>query len=612
MRKITRRPIENDLSPKKVVPDTSVIINGRLSELVASGKIDGSEIIIPEIVMEELQAQASKMKESGFLGLDEIKKLRLSCESHNIRFNFVGDRASYDDIMLAKSGRLDALIQDTARKQEAMLVTSDLPQALVAEARGIAVKYYESHPERKKVRINDFFTPDTMSVHLKEGVCPHAKRGRPGNVSLVRISEEKMSTEELEIIVTEIMDVAKFEEGSFVEFSDYGASVVQLRNIRIAITRPPFSSALEITAVRPITKLTLDDYKLSGKLKERLADKAEGILLAGPPGSGKSTFAASLAEFYLKQGNVVKTMETPRDLQVSKEITQYAPLEGSFAKTADILLLVRPDYTIFDEVRKAKDFEIFADMRLAGVGMVGVVHASDPIDSVQRFIGKIDFGIIPSVIDTIIYINGGEVKKVYALTFSVKVPTGMFEADLARPVVEIKDFETGNLEYEIYTYGEQTVVIPINKKPATGEQKSSANKIRRIVSRIDPDAEVEFVSDGRAIVRVENDAIAKLIGKDGRNIKKLEKSTGLRIDVQPKVKSFGKQAELSIGETGAYIVLSFDHGLTGKNANIYIENDYLFTATVGRKGEIKVTKNSDLGEALVGAVANRRSVKAFI
>jgi len=60
-------------------------------------------------------------------------------------------------------------------------------------------------------------------------------------------------------------------------------------------------------------------------------------------------------------------MEDPRDLQVSEEITQYTRLKGSMAKTAEILLLVRPDYTIYDELRRTEDFQVFADMRLAGV-----------------------------------------------------------------------------------------------------------------------------------------------------------------------------------------------------------------------------------------------------
>ena len=132
-------------------------------------------------------------------------------------------------------------------------------------------------------------------------------------------------------------------------------------------TRPPFSDAIEITIVKPIVKLTLGDYSISKKLTEKLSTGAEGIIISGPPGSGKSTFASSLAEFYVSNEKIVKTFESPRDLQVPDEVTQYAPLEGSFEKAVDILLLVRPDYTIFDEVRRAPDFEVFSDMRLAGV-----------------------------------------------------------------------------------------------------------------------------------------------------------------------------------------------------------------------------------------------------
>ena len=142
----------------------------------------------------------------------------------------------------------------------------------------------------------------------------------------------------------------------------------------------------------------MNDYDVSEKLMSRFSEKAEGILISGPPGSGKSTLASGLANFYHNKGKIVKTFESPRDLQVDPGITQYTKLDGSFENTADILLLVRPDYTIFDEVRRREDFRTFSDLRLTGVGMVGVVHANSPLDAVQRFIGKIELGIIPNVL----------------------------------------------------------------------------------------------------------------------------------------------------------------------------------------------------------------------
>ena len=59
--------------------------------------------------------------------------------------------------------------------------------------------------------------------------------------------------------------------------------------------------------------------------------------------------------------------------------------------------------------------------------MVGVVHANTPIDAIQRFVGKIELGIIPNVLDTVIYVKDGEIAKVYSLELKVKVPSGMVE-----------------------------------------------------------------------------------------------------------------------------------------------------------------------------------------
>jgi len=192
--------------------------------------------------------------------------------------------------------------------------------------------------------------------------------------------------------------------------------------------------------------------------------KAEGILVCGSPGAGKSTFCAALANYYLSQNKVVKTLESVRDLQVKPEITQYTKLEGSLENSADILLLVRPDFTIFDEVRTTKDFEVYADFRLSGVGMVGVVHSSSAIDAIQRFIGRIELGMLPSIIDTIIFIEGGDISTVLVIKMTVKVPSGLRDKDLARPVVEVRDYKTGQLEFEIYSFGQDIVINPIKSK----------------------------------------------------------------------------------------------------------------------------------------------------
>ena len=325
-----------------------------------------------------------------------------------------------------------------------------------------------------------------------------AKKGTPGNINLVNIGKKPLRHSEIHAMAREIVERAKSDFKSFIEIEMEGATVVQFREYRISIARPPFSDGFEITAVRPVTRVSLEDYKLPDKLMSRLRDTAKGILISGAPGAGKSTFAQAVADFYSKDlRSIVKTMESPRDLQVGNEITQYAPIEKDMQKTADILLLVRPDYTIYDELRKSKDFRIFADMRLAGVGMIGVVHATRAIDAIQRIISRVELGVIPSVVDTTIFIDEGRVKAIYDVKLTVKVPTGMTEADLARPLIEIRDFETGTLVNEIYTYGEQTIVMDVGtaaapaSKDKTPVQKIAEREIEREFKKRIPGAQIQ-------------------------------------------------------------------------------------------------------------------------
>ena len=596
---------------ERIVLDTSVIISGIMTDLIKKEEIKDAEIIIPEFVVEELRAQASKGREIGFKGLAELKKLREMEKDYSVRMIKIGRRQTLEEIKLAKYGRIDALIVDVAREEDAIIYTSDMVQFTVAEAEGVKTRYFRPYEKKTVTKLSQMLTEDTMSLHLKENCIPLAKRGKPGNFKLTKIRDDVIKAEELESIIKEIMDAARYEENSFIEIGGHLASVVQNGDMRIAITRQPFSDGLEITVVRPITKLTLDDYELSAKLKERLEKRADGILIAGPPGSGKSTFAASLAEFYEQQGKIVKTMESPRDLQVKPEITQYSKLHGSFENTADMLLLVRPDYTVFDELRKTADFLIFSDMRLAGVGMVGVVHATDPVDAVQRFIGRVELGIIPHILDTIIYIKDGRILKIYMLSLVVRTPTGMTEADLARPVVEVRNFESNTLEYEIYTYGEENVIIPVEGPKQSAVQRLAEKQILTEVRRFDRSAEVQVLSDNKVLVMVENDTIPRIIGKKGATIKELEEKLGISIEISPKVATFGQKTDFKTEETGAYIVFSFASKDAGKIVNFYVDDEYLFSATIGKSNQIKVSKDSEIGRAVIKALV-KRELKAFV
>lgn len=447
----------------KYVPDASIITNGFLTRLI-EGELAGSEIIVANAVVSQFEYQAKLGKDLGLSGLAELRHIQELAGEGKVKLGFAGERPSVEQISGGDFGAIDDRVREITRAQGATLLTSDAVMAEVARIEGLETRYFKPSRVKEKPKLLRYFDQNTMSVHLKARVRPMAKVGRPGRFKVQVLDERPLEEAELREIAREILEFAARDPDGFIEFEREGASVIQFREYRIAITRPPFSDGFEITAVRPVVWVRLEDYRLSEKLKERLRERAEGVLIAGPPGAGKTTFAQALAEFYCSQGRIVKTMESPRDLQVSDEITQYTALEGDMTKTADLLLLVRPDYTIYDELRKTSDFQIFADMRFAGVGMVGVVHSTRAIDAVQRLIGRVELGMIPMVVDTVIFIKDGEIREVYSLKSTVKVPYGMREADLARPLIEVLDFETGEPHYEIYTFGEQVVVSNLRRQ----------------------------------------------------------------------------------------------------------------------------------------------------
>ncbi len=602
----------------KIVPDTSVIVDGRITKIVQDQEFTGCEVIIPEAVIAELENQANKGRETGFNGLEELKNLQKLYTDGKISLMYVGRRPTLEEISLARGGEIDAMIRDTAGDHDAILVTSDKVQKEVAEAQGLEAIYLKQEMVGyKDLEIGKYFDDDTMSIHLKENVVPLAKKGTPGNIKLVKVGKKPLRRIEIEKMSREIVERAKSDFKSFVEIEMEGATVIQFREYRISIAKPPFSDGMEITVVRPVARVSLEDYRLPDKLLERLRDTAKGVLIAGPPGAGKTTFAQAAADFYSKDlGAIVKTMESPRDLQVGDDVTQYAPLEKDMGKTADILLLVRPDYTIYDELRKTKDFRIFADMRLAGVGMIGVVHATRPIDAIQRIIGRVELGMIPSIIDTTIFIHDGEVAAVYDVSLTVKVPTGMVEADLSRPVIEIRDFLNGDLKHEIYTYGEQTIVMEVSptKFQKTPIQKIAEREITQEIKRRIPQAtvDVDMKSDKRATVWIDEKNIPKLIGKKGKTIDEVEKKLGINIGVES-LQSRAREEEVSsvdVEIAGNYVVLNFDKEFVGTPFDILVDEDYLFTATVGKKGNIKIKKDIELANIILGALKQNRPILA--
>ncbi|PIZ52965.1 ATPase, partial [Candidatus Woesearchaeota archaeon CG_4_10_14_0_2_um_filter_33_10] len=570
-------------------------------------------VIIHEAVLAELEHQANQNKETGVLGLEEINKIRELSEKLGFNLEFSGKRPNAYEIKYARLGEIDSLIRELAYNESASLMTSDKTQAMIAEAKGIHVIFIEIKKLFKKLKLEKFFDETTMSVHLRENVVPYAKKGTPGKWKFIAVEDTKLTRDNIKDISHEIIEESSMAKDAFIEIERAGSTIAQIGKFRIVITKPPFSDGWEITAVRPVKTLSLEDYKLSEKLKQRIENQAEGILIAGSPGMGKSTFAQALAMFYSAKEKIVKTIEAPRDLVLPDNITQYAISHGSAQEVHDVLLLSRPDYTIFDEMRNTSDFQLFADLRLSGIGLAGVVHATNPIDAIQRFVGRIELGVIPQVIDTVIFIKDGFVDKVLSLKMVVKVPTGMTEADLARPIVIVNDFETNKLEYELYSYGEETVVVPVISNHKTPANKLAEKTIKDAFRHYSEEVKVDVVSENKCVVYVPENNIAKIIGRQGKNIDEIEKKLGMSIDIKEfDKKTSGQTIEFNTEIKKKNIVFYLDMQFKDKNIGIYVNEDYLLTAKSGKTGLIKIKKNNKIARILADAINAGEKIKLML
>lgn len=615
-----------------LVPDTSVLVDGRITKMVRD-EFPGARVVVPLAALAELEAQANNGLETGFAGLTELTELQRLAEIDEATVEYAGRRPTSDEIERAATGSIDALMRDTAVEVEGLFVTSDRVQAHAAAAQGLRHHYLrpivEEVPDLSGLAISRFFDDDVMSVHLKADCLPMAKRGTPGSLVYEAIGKKEMQHKEIRDLARECIEFSKRDYNSFLELERHGCTVVQLGPMRITLAQPPFSDAIEVTAVRPVFKATLADYDLPDLIRERLEGKARGVFVAGPPGSGKSTFAAAVAEHLWSLDRVVKTMEQPRDLQVPKEVTQYGALDRDMAWTGEVMLLVRPDHVVYDEVRTTGDFRVFGDMRLAGVGLVGVTHANRPIDAVQRLIGRVNLGMIPQVVDTVVFIDEGRIERILELRFTVKVPAGMMQEDLARPVVVVSDVNTSEDLFELYTYGEQVVVMPLDQvegggrgRPDRGASALAQREVRRSLERHAKGSamEVEMRGDS-AVVYVEDWAVPQLIGKGGRTVQALQDRLGIRLDIRsnreaaaPPPGRGGRGAAGGRGDrgsnspmhpefkkTGSNLFLSVGSGLGGRDFRVEVEGAVIGELRASAQGKIRFKAGSPEGKALASA-----------
>jgi predicted PilT family ATPase len=51
--------------------------------------------------------------------------------------------------------------------------------------------------------------------------------------------------------------------------------------------------------------------------------------------------------------------------------------------------------------------------------------------------------------------------------------------------------------------------------------------------------------------------------------------------------------------------------MIGKKVDIYVDSDYLFSATVGKKDDVKVNKSSGIGKEILKGMIGKKIIKVL-
>jgi ATPase len=87
---------------------------------------------------------------------------------------------------------------------------------------------------------------------------------------------------------------------------------------------------------------------------------------------------------------------------------------------------------------------------------------------------------------------------------------------------------------------------------------------------------------------------------------------GVKIDIEAKIPTLGKEIELDISETGSSVNILLDDDVVGRTIDVYVEDEYVLSSQVGKKARVKIDKRSESGRKIVNAIIAGQEIKVFL
>ena len=297
-----------------------------------------------------------------------------------------------------------------------------------------------------------------------------------------------------------------------------------------------------------------------------------------------------------------------------------------------------------------------------GIGMVGVIHANGVQDAIQRFCDRVDFSVLPQIINTVIFVEAGRHHARSTISSSPsRCPAAMSGEMHIRPVTTVTDHETGELVLDVFRYDGETIVIPVMRRqqrprrqnPRPPRSSSSASRScrpspcghrsaehategERRPARLETHGEGDPAGD-RAVhrrlcrcpddERHESRRLHRRQGRPGRDRQGRQERLGHRqqdrdrdrhqapLRVRPAAGPAPRaDEEFNLG--GGIKIQTDKKQLTivapeqsGRIVDVFAGKEYLFTATVNETGEIHLAKNSSIAQEMIRRYTNNEVIK---
>ena len=117
-------------------------------------------------------------------------------------------------------------------------------------------------------------------------------------------------------------------------------------------------------------------------------------------------------------------------------------------------------------------------------------------------------------------------------------------------------------------------------------------------------------------VNVREDCIASIIGRGGTNINEIEKFLKVHIDIVAKDSDLLPVTEndipFSFSESKSALLLTVNREYTSMHVDIYTNDNFFASVRIGKKGQIKIPRRSDMGRNLLNSTNSQDNIKLFL